>query len=156
MNSPEEKILLKQALMEECLKTYGKLAETAKAAMLQAQESANEEKGTMGDKYESFREQCQIDRDMFARQYEENRNAVAVLQKIDISRLNSAVMAGSVVLTEEGQRFFVAAGTGKLTAGGEQYVAISTQSPLYKLLAGKKAGESFMFKGKPCRIVKVF
>ena len=62
---------LKRQLLQECLRIQNEQISAAKTAMNEAQESANEHHGAMEDKFESFREACQIQRDMFARQLDE-------------------------------------------------------------------------------------
>ena len=58
---------------------------TARHAMENAQAAANEEdKSSVGDKYETSRAMGQIDSEMNARQLEEARRELALLQKIDI------------------------------------------------------------------------
>ena len=123
--------------------------------MLQAQESANEERSSMEDKFESFREQCQIDRDMYAKQLQELTTGMQMLLKVDISRVYDSVMLGSVVVTDA-QRMFISIGLGEVKANGQTYFAISTSSPLFKVMAGKKQGETFAFRDKTFRIVSVF
>lgn len=137
----------KKELLEECLRQQNKLAETAKNAMLQAQESANEQKGTMGDKFESFREQCQIDRDMYARQYEEALKVVNTLKKIDPEKTNEIPALGAVVITDS-THFFISASLGQIKIDNETFVAVSTSSPMFVAMAGKKKGEYFSFRDK--------
>ena len=124
--------------------------------MLQAQESANEQKGTMGDKFESFREQCQIDRDMYARQYEEFLKVLNVLNKIDAERENEAAALGAVVFTGS-QNFYISASLGQIKLNDNQnFVAISTSSPMYLAMAGKKKNETFAFRDKKFTIQDLF
>lgn len=144
----------KKELLDECLKLQNKLAETAKNAMLQAQESANEQKGTMGDKFESFREQCQIDRDMYARQYEEALKVLNVINKIDPEKTNEAAALGAIVITDS-QQFFIAASLGNIKLNDQVYIAISTSSPMFQAMAGKKKGESFSFRDKKFLIKEI-
>lgn len=146
---------IKQKLQEACLTIQQKLADTTSAAMQQAQESANEEKGTMGDKFESFREQCQLDRDMYARQLQEILMGLTLLRKIDIGRPIDSIMPGAVVITDS-QLFFIAISLGEVRLDDKSYFAISTQTPLYKAMAGKKKGESFEFRGKVFRVVDMY
>jgi hypothetical protein len=156
MEALNERIELKKKLRTACLQSQQQLADTAKAAMLQAQESANEEKGSMEDKFESFREQCQIDRDMYAKQLQEITSGLQMLLKMDISREYDTVMLGSVVVTDAPQRMFIAIGLGEVKMDGHSYFAISTSSPLFKAMAGKKQGDTFAFRDKSFRLMAVF
>jgi hypothetical protein len=150
----EETKTLKQQLLTQCIAIQENNVKTAHEAMLASQESANEQKGTMGDKYESFREQMQIDRDMYARQYDEGMQVMKDLNKIDPEAMQAAAALGAVVITDK-QKFFVSASLGQIVIGNETYMAISTHSPLFKAMAGKKSGEAFSFRDKSYSVQQV-
>lgn len=147
--------IVKKKIWEACLEKQKSLATTTKEAMDQAQESANEEKGSMEEKFESFREQLIRDRDMFARKLGEQLSGLDTLRQIDVNKTLSTVQPGSVVITEK-QKFFVSIGLGELKIDGDIYFAISVQSPLYQQMEGKKAGDSFEFRNISHKIVNVF
>jgi hypothetical protein len=155
MEASNERTELKRKLRAACLQMQQQLVDTAKAAVIQAQESANEEKGSMGDKFESFREQCQIDRDMYAKQLHEITSGLQMLLKVDISREYDSVILGSVVVTDS-QRMFVSIGLGEVKMDNQSYFAISTSSPLFKAMAGKKQGETFTLRDRTFRILEVY
>lgn len=138
---------LKAGLVKACIEIQQKRVEISRNAMLQAQESANEEKGTMGDKYESFREQMQIDRDMYARQFDESTQVLQGLQKIDPDKTLNIPALGAIVFTDS-QAFFVSASLGQVMFEDKVYMAISSQSPMFKAMTGKKKGEKFAFRDK--------
>ncbi|MES2733395.1 MAG: hypothetical protein V4714_16735 [Bacteroidota bacterium] len=138
-----------------CLELQQRLADMSKAAMEQAQESANAEKGTMEDRFESFREQCQLDRNMHAKQLQENLSGLLVLQKMDVNRECESVTLGSVVVTES-QRFFISISLGEVKLQGKSYFAISTSTPLFKAMYGKKQGDAFPFRDKMHQIVEIY
>lgn len=147
--------IVKKKIWDACLEKQKSLAATTKEAMDQAQQSANEEKGSMEEKFESFREQLIRDRDMFARKLGEHLSGIDTLRQIDASKTFLTVQPGSVVITEK-QKFFVSIGLGELKIGGDVYFAISVQSPLYQQMEGKKAGDSFEFRSITHKIVNVF
>jgi transcription elongation GreA/GreB family factor len=145
---------LKQKLLEECKRLQQNQIHNAKSAMDEAQESANEQQGSMEDKFESFREACQIQRDMFAKQLDEAMTAMTVLKRVVVHKQNRDVTLGSVVITDS-QKFFISISLGELTVDGEKYFAISTLSPLYKAMAGKKVDESFTFRTTNYKILEI-
>src|SRR4051812_37353397 len=100
MEKNKDEMSLKKLLLDECFKIQQQLVGNAKRAMELAQESANDEKGKMGDKFESFREQCQIDRDMFAKQLQEALGILDTLKKINIAKENEGILPGSVLITD--------------------------------------------------------
>src|SRR5688500_15656234 len=117
---------LKARLLKACIEIQQKRVEVSRQAMLQAQESANGEKGMMGDKFESFREQMQIDRDMYARQFDESTQVLQVLQKIDPDKSANIPALGAIVFTDS-QVFFVSASLGQVQVDEKTYMAISSQ-----------------------------
>ena len=88
---------LKKRLLQECTKVLNTQINAAKAAMDDAQESANEHQGAIEDKFESFREACQIQRDMYARQLDELITTMSVLKRINATKESKEVAFGAVV-----------------------------------------------------------
>ncbi len=145
---------MKRRLLQECTKLLNMQIKAAKDAMDEAQESANEHQGAMEDKFESFREACQIQRDMYARQLDELITTMSVLKRINATKSNHDVSLGAVVQTEL-QNYFIGVSLGEIKVEGESYYAISGMSPLYKAMAGKSAGESFTFRDKTYKILQI-
>jgi hypothetical protein len=150
-----EQLEMKKQLLAECFTIQSRLVETAKDAMQQAQDSANEEQGSIEDNSESFKSQLQIDRDMYARQVEEAINSFNQLRKIDITKESDTIALGSVVITDS-QNFFISISLGEINVDGKKFFAISTSTPLYKEMAGKKKGEVFKFRDRKYRIERVY
>jgi transcription elongation GreA/GreB family factor len=151
----ENKLVLKQRLLNECLKIQNTQIQTAKSAMDEAQESANEHQGAIEDKFESFREACQIQRDMFAKQLDEAITSLSILKRINATKENKIIMLGSVVLTNT-QKFFISVSLGEITVEGEKYFAISAMSPLFKAMVEKAVGDTFSFRDKQYVIEAIF
>lgn len=147
---------VKQRLLGECMRIQNLQIQTAKSAMDEAQESANEHQGAgIEDKFESFREACQIQRDMFAKQLDEAITGLAILKRIVATKENKVITLGSVVHTNL-QKYFISASIGEIKVNGEKYFAISTMSPIFKAMADKTAGEEFTFRDKRYLIEEVF
>ncbi|MFC5270012.1 hypothetical protein [Adhaeribacter terreus] len=151
----KNKTELKRQLLQECLRIQNEQISAAKTAMDEAQESANEHHGAMEDKFESFREACQIQRDMFARQLDEAMGVYHVLKRINSMKENSEIMLGTVVETDT-QDFFVSASLGAIKVADKTYFAISAMSPLFKAMAGKNKGESFAMRDKQYTIKNIY
>jgi hypothetical protein len=146
---------LKKKIYNECLKKQKSLVDNSNEAMLQAQASANEEQGAMGEKFESFREQCQIDRDLYAKQLQEAMTGFATLKQIQVEKEYDRVTVGSVVLTDT-QSFFIAVSVGTIKIKDKIFFVISPQSPLYQAMAGCKKNETFSFRDKVHTVKDVF
>lgn len=117
-------------------------------AMQAAQASANEEsKSSAGDKYETARAMGQLDRDMYARQYEQARQERVLLERIDSHQSPQHVSLGALVNTSMGI-FFIAVSLGSIKVDNETIMVVSAQSPIGALLMGKVVGDTFDFRGK--------
>ncbi len=152
----DEKIRLKMRLLGECARMQKNILNNAKTAMQEAQDSANEHDGAMEEKFDSYREELQNKRDMFARQADQALDDLAMLNRVNTTKENDTVMLGSVVETDAPQKLFISISLGKIELDGETYFAISPMAPLYKAMAGLKAGDSYEFRGKKCKVKNVF
>jgi transcription elongation GreA/GreB family factor len=120
----------------------------SKQAMDDAQAAANEEgKSSAGDKYETGRAMAQIERDKAAQQLEEALKLKKVLSGLDSSIVNDSVRLGSVVETTI-SNFYLAISAGKFLIEGKEFLIISPNSPIGKLLLNLKVGDSFRFNNK--------
>ena len=150
-----QELELKKRLLQESTKILNVQLQAAKEAMDDAQESANEHQGAMEDRFESFREACQIQRDMYARQLDELITTMSMLKRINATKVNQDVTLGSVVLTEL-QNYFIGVSLGEIKLEGDSFFAISGMSPIYKAMAGKTSGDTFVFRDKAYKILQVF
>ena len=151
----EKQAELKKQLLKECIRLQSEQANAAKSAMDEAQESANEHHGAIEDKFESFREACQIQRDMYAKQLDEAMTGMSILKRLIATKENSEIMLGSIIETNL-QTFFIALSLGEIKVDGKPYFAISAMSPMFKAMAGKKKGDSFAFRDKEFKIKNIF
>ena len=150
-----DKLTRKQRLLKVCMQRQQDQITAAKKSMDEMQESANEQQGSMEDKFESFREACQNQRDMFAKHLDEAISGLAILKRIVATKLNKEVTLGSVVHTNSAN-FFISVSLGEIVSDEEKYFAISPMSPLFKAMADKKAGEKFSFRNTDYVIKEVF
>lgn len=98
--------------------------------------SNNETKSSMGDKFETSREMVQQEINTLQIQLNENRNARNSLKTIN-TNLHQTIGLGSLVQTEKGF-FYIAVSLGQIISNEQKIFVISTESPLGKVLFGKK------------------
>lgn len=103
--------------------------------------SNNDTKSSMGDKYETGREMLQQEINNLQRQLNETLNQQAVLQKITADP-SEKVQNGALVKTNKGL-FYISASLGEIVSEKEKIMTVSAESPLVKMMYGKKTGESF-------------
>ncbi|MCR9015821.1 hypothetical protein [Aquiflexum gelatinilyticum] len=72
-----------------------------------------------------------------------------------IEDINDTVKLGSVVVTDK-DIFFVSTSIERMKVNGYSVFGLSTESPIYQVMKGKKQGESFSFKVTQYRIKEIF
>ena len=125
LNTVSEKLELKIKTLENLI------AET--------RASNNETKSSMGDKYETTREMVQQEINNLQIQLNENVRAKNSLKFINITP-HQIIGSGSLVETDKGL-FFIAVSLGEISVEKMKIFIISPESPLAKVLIGKKKGE---------------
>ncbi|MFT4031008.1 MAG: transcription elongation factor [Siphonobacter sp.] len=145
----------KLQIIEHLKKMLDERVQVAWNAMQAAQASANEEsKSSAGDKYETARAMAQNERDRHAQQYE-----LARLERLQLERLPTAVSLEKVepgaLVTTQDDCFFIAVSVGAIMLEQQRILVVSPASPIGNQLIGKKAGDQFVFKGKPTFIISV-
>jgi transcription elongation GreA/GreB family factor len=148
-------IALKPQILTHLKEMIATRMQVAWDAMQAAQASANEEgKSSAGDKYETARAMGQIERDMHARQYENNRQESLVLERIDSTLSFPKIGIGALVTTAD-HYIFVSISAGIITIEGKKIIAVSSHSPIGNALLGKQVGDSFLFQNKRCEILSI-
>lgn len=140
---------LRPVLIQQCMDIIqGKIAQIQESVG-QAEDSLfNETKSSAGDKYETSREMIQQDLDRLQKQLAESNKDRIVLDSLhDTIPLIDRVISGSLVQTNVGI-YFIAIGIGRVSCDGKEVFVISPQSPIGKLLLGKKVGGTIVFNGR--------
>jgi hypothetical protein len=152
----QEKIAFKNKLKQFCNNSIDQRIQISKAAIENAQRSANsEEKSSAGDKYETSRAMSHLERDMHTRQLAENLKELSALHAISTNTIYSAVTNGAFVKCSE-ISFFIAIGIGKQIIEREKILFLSLNAPLAKLMENKKAGDKFLFLEKEIFIKEIY
>jgi hypothetical protein len=145
---------MKQKILDACFAQQEKVRENLKVVMEEVADSA-EEYGLPKDLYDSYRNQMMSKREMFAQQLLKINEQVDILRRVDMTREFSQVRFGAVVITES-QKLFVASGIGKVMVDNDEYFVISAMVPFYNAIDGKRAGDTFEFRGRKEKILTVF
>src|SRR5438045_9009791 len=113
-----DRIQFKKRIHECAIDIINKRINSSRSAMTDAQDAANsEEKSSAGDKYETSRAMGQLDRDMNAKQLEEAKRDLALINSLTVTSLHSDVSNGAVVICKD-LLFFIALGLGRTTITG--------------------------------------
>lgn len=145
----------KRDLYVLCINYVKARIETAKQAIADAQQSAEEEtKSSAGDKYETGREMMQQETDRNQAQLNEANKLLIALNQINVDTASSSAIPGSLVITDNG-KFYLAISAGVLNLNGEGYFAVSPASPIGGKLLASKTGDEFNLNGKHYKIMEV-
>ena len=106
----------------------------------------SETKSSAGDKHETGRAMLQLEREKAGNQLADIQKQQELFSRVIIDASSEVARLGSIVTTNKGV-YFLAISVGAIEIGTKRYYAISTSSPIGKVLLGKKNGEEFSFNG---------
>lgn len=93
-------------------------------------------------KYDSIREEIQEEIYHLDKQMASLKNMQQQMVKVLNSGVKTAQL-GAVVITNKA-RFYISVGLGEFFFEGDRFYAISPESPMAKIMQGKKAGDEFV------------
>lgn len=96
----------------------------------------------------------QLEREKAGQQLAEIQKLNQVLLKIETSNRSKSVSLGSVVYTTK-FNYFIAISAGELKFKDEVFYAISTNTPIAKLLLGKQKEDKVTFRGQEFDVIEV-
>lgn len=146
MNKSEILHLIKDKLSAKVLNLERLIAET--------RASNNETKSSMGDKFETSREMVQQEINTLQIQLNENLQALNSLKKIN-TNLHQTIGLGSLLETDKGF-FYIAVSLGEINFNESKIFVISTESPLGKILLGRKKGEEITLNTIKQKIINIW
>ena len=111
-------------------------------------------KSTAGDKHETGRAMLQMEREKVGNQFKEAEEMFKTLRKVDISSSSSIVHLGSIVFTSKAN-YFIAISAGQIKIGNEEFYAISSSTPIGKILMSKAVGDEVVFRDQKFIIEKI-
>lgn len=145
----------KEELFNYCHTYVMERIKRMRAEISETQTSANEEtKSSAGDKHETARAMAQLEVEMNSRQLAEAERLLEVLSKILVNRQCTVTVPGALVDTSQGL-FYLAISIGKVSVNQTTCYVISPDSPIGKILLGKKAGDTTLFNGNTLQIIAV-
>lgn len=150
-----DKAEIKKRLLDTCITIQTNHLQTLKDEIDEAERIANDHDGGAEENMDSFREEMQNKREVFTRQFQVTSNDLQILRRVDPAKTDSQVQFGSVVFTDS-QKLFVTVSLGRVNVDGQDFFAISMQTPLFKVLSGKRVGDVANFNGKDIKIVDIF
>lgn len=147
---------LKKQLYQICSEFVENRADTVGEIIASNQKALQSEtKSSAGDKHETGRAMLQLEMEKTSQQLASIDQMKEVLGRINPEKISIAVQLGSVVMTTLGN-YFLSIGMGKIELNKTIYYAVSTSSPIGKILLGAKVGSSLVFNTKEIQILNIF
>jgi len=146
---------LKQSLHQWCITFITNRLNLEQRGLQDAQDAANSDtKSSAGDKYETGRAMAHLEAEKFSRMITETSEILERISQISPTQFCETVVPGAVVFTNHGC-FYCLISADEIEINGEEVCTISLASPLGTLLAGKKSGDSFPFRGTTYTILSL-
>ena len=148
-------MIIKKELYDHCFKFVElRFASIQKTLNEIAESLTTETKSSAGDKHETGRAMLQLEREKTGNQLSEIQKTKETLLKIDTSSVNELVSLGSVVYTSQAN-YYIAISAGEIEINAIRYYAISPDTPIGKLILGKKTNDTINFRDQIFKITKV-
>jgi transcription elongation GreA/GreB family factor len=146
---------IKQSLHQRCLAIAEERIVALQHIITETQQAANNEtKSSSGDKHETGRAMAQLETEKLTAQLGELLTIKQSLAQINPAITGNKIVLGSLVYTNNGN-FYLSASIGKVALENQSFFAISSASPIGKLLFTKKEKESFSLNGNEYTILAV-
>lgn len=146
---------IKEQLYQQCLEHVNERLRTIEQTIQSHRKALNSEtKSSAGDKHETGRAMLQLEMEKAGQQLHSVHQMKEILTKINISKNSKVAILGSIIKTNLGS-YFLCISAGRIQLENEVYFAISTSSPIGKLLLGKKEGDALTWNGKRIMIEKI-
>jgi transcription elongation GreA/GreB family factor len=146
---------LKKELYKKCETFVNRRLQTVEDIISSNQKALQSEtKSSAGDKHETGRAMLQLEMEKASQQLIGISQMKEILAKVDISKSSKNAHLGSLIYTNKAN-YFLSISAGKLTVYGEDFFAISTSSPIGKLLLGKQENDEIIFNKTGFIILKI-
>lgn len=116
--------------------------------------AANETKSTAGDKHDTSRSMMQLEQEKMGKQLNELNSLKGLCDRIDTNSVSEIAGLGSIVYSNHGN-FYLSVSVQAVIIDGINYMPLSMQSPLGRILSGQKKGYKFELNSKQYEITKV-
>ena len=147
--------MIKKTLFDHCRahleKKMGLLEQQKKSLQ---KDLTSETKSSAGDKHETGRAMIQLEREKLGNQIREIELNYQRLNTVKDVKTSTIISLGSLIFTDKGN-YYVAIAADSCEVNSKVFYCISSQSPIGKLLIGKKINESIMFNNIKSTILEI-
>lgn len=114
----------------------------------------SETKSSAGDKHETGRAMLQLEREKLGNQLSEIQKVKETLLKVNPKSNATQGCLGSIIYTSK-LNYFMSISVGEVTANNTTFYAIASNTPIGRLLLGKKVGDAISFREQSFVIEKI-
>ena len=114
----------------------------------------SETKSSAGDKHETGRAMIQLEREKLGNQIHEIELNYQKLNTIKDVKTSTIISLGSLIFTDKAN-YYISVAADSCKVNSKVFYCISSQSPIGKLLIGKKINESIIFNDRESTILEI-
>ena len=146
---------MKKVLFNHCRAYLEKKMKTLEQQKKRLQKDlTSETKSSVGDKHETGRAMIQLEREKLGNQIREIELNYQRLNTIENVKTSNSISLGSIIFTDKAN-YYVAIAADSCAVNSKVFYCISSQSPIGKLLIGKKVNESIIFNNIESTIIEI-
>jgi transcription elongation GreA/GreB family factor len=146
---------MKKVLFNHCRAYLEKKMKTLEQQKKRLQKDlTSETKSSVGDKHETGRAMIQLEREKLGNQIREIELNYQRLNTIENVKTSNSISLGSIIFTDKAN-YYVAIAADSCEVNSKVFYCISSQSPIGKLLIGKKVNESIIFNNIESTIIEI-
>ncbi len=146
---------MKKVLFNHCRAYLQKKMKTLEQQKKSLQKDlTSETKSSVGDKHETGRAMIQLEREKLGNQIREIELNYQRLNTIENVKTSNSISLGSIIFTDKAN-YYVAIAADSCKVNSKVFYCISSQSPIGKLLIGKKVNESIIFNNIESTIIEI-
>lgn len=147
--------MIKKILFNHCKAILKKKMEVLEQQKNNLQKDlVSEIKNSAGDKHETSRAMIQLELEKLGKQIYEIELNDEKLNTIKVFKTSTSVSLGSVIFTNKAN-YYIAIAADSCQVNSKVFYCISPQSPIGKLLIGKKINESIIFNDVESIILEI-
>jgi transcription elongation GreA/GreB family factor len=137
---------IKEKLVDKCKLRIQEEIEFLQKVINDSQEDANQYKGAMESRHDTFKEEAQNKKEAYIIQLDRLRATMSNVMSIEPTMALSHVQHGAVVITDKFNLFFCGSiFSNAINLDGDEYTTISITSPIGQALKNKEVGDSACF-----------
>lgn len=146
---------MKANIKQEMLSVIEKKIAGVNDALKSLAESRDmETKSSAGDKFETGRAMVQEEQSRQSKQLMQLVELQRDVFQLNVSTEKDVSELASLVITNKGN-YFISVALGRIVIEGENYFALSLNSPIGKLLKGTKVGDTFAFQKNKFEVLEI-